>query len=62
MIKLSFPDESFDIVTSSFAIHNNNNEEDLIYAVKETIRVLKPSSHLMIIDTGCNINEYDQAF
>lgn len=62
MTKLDFPDESFDVVTSSFAIHNIKNEQARINAVKEAIRVLKPGGHLMIIDTGRNINEYGQVF
>lgn len=62
MTKLDFPDESFDVVTSSFAIHNIKNEQVRIHAVKEAIRVLKPGGHLMIIDTGRNIKEYSQIF
>lgn len=42
MTKLDFPDASFDVVTSSFAIHNIKNEQARINAVKEAIRVLKP--------------------
>lgn len=60
MTKLNFPDESFDVVTSSFAIHNIKNEQARIHAVKEAIRVLKPGGKLLIIDTGHNINEYGQ--
>ncbi|WP_436676941.1 class I SAM-dependent methyltransferase [Lactiplantibacillus plantarum] len=62
MTKLNFPDASFDVVTSSFAIHNIKNERDRINAVKEAIRVLKPGGHIMIIDTGRNINEYGKVF
>lgn len=62
MTKLDFPDASFDVVTSSFAIHNIKNEQARINAVKEAIRVLKPGGHIMIIYTGRNINEYGQAF
>lgn len=62
MAKLDFPNASFDVVTSSFAIHNIKNEQARINAVKEAIRVLKPGGHLMIIDTGRNINEYGQVF
>ena len=62
MTKLDFPDASFDLVTSSFAIHNIKNEQARINAVKEAIRVLKPGGHIMIIDTGRNINEYGQVF
>ncbi|MET7103433.1 class I SAM-dependent methyltransferase [Lactiplantibacillus plantarum] len=62
MTKLDFPDASFDVVMSSFAIHNIKNEQARINAVKEAIRVLKPGGHIMIIDTGRNINEYGQAF
>ncbi|MGF7428300.1 methyltransferase domain-containing protein [Lactiplantibacillus argentoratensis] len=62
MIKLDFPDASFDVVTSSFAIHNIKNEQTWINAVKEAIRVLKPGGYIMIIDTGRNINEYGQVF
>lgn len=62
MTKLDFPDAGFDVVTSSFAIHNIKNEQARINAVKEAIRVLKPGGHIMIIDTGRNINEYGQVF
>ncbi|WP_369377026.1 class I SAM-dependent methyltransferase [Lactiplantibacillus plantarum] len=62
MTKLNFPDASFDVVTPSFAIHNVKNEQARINAVKEAIRVLKSSGHIMIIDTGRNINEYGQVF
>jgi len=62
MTKLAFPDASFDVVTSSFAIHNIKNEQARISAVKEAIRVLKPGGHIMIIDTGRNINEYGRVF
>lgn len=62
MTKLDFPDASFDVVTSSFAIHNIKNEQARINAVKEAIRVLKPGGHIMIIDTGRNSNEYGQVF
>ena len=42
MRKLPFPDQSFDIVTSSLAIHNIRDEPGRRQAIAEILRVLKP--------------------
>ncbi|BDZ32027.1 methyltransferase domain-containing protein [Lactiplantibacillus sp. WILCCON 0030] len=60
MTKLDFPDESFEIITSSFAIHNIKNKQARDQAINEAVRVLKPHGKIMIIDTGHNMNEYGQ--
>lgn len=61
MTKLAFPDNSFEMITSSFAIHNVKNKQARDQAINEAVRVLKPHGQIMIIDTGHNLNEYGQA-
>jgi arsenite methyltransferase len=50
MRKLPFPDRSFDVVTSSLAIHNLPDEEGRIEAVAEIWRVTKPGGAALIAD------------
>jgi arsenite methyltransferase len=48
---LTFPDASFDVVTSSFALHHiATRPGELDQAVGEMIRVLKPGGYLALID------------
>lgn len=47
---LPFPDCSFDVVVSSFAIHNLNRAADREQAIREMARVLKPGGQLAIAD------------
>lgn len=48
--KLPFPDNTFDVVVSSFAIHNMKSAADRKQAIVEIARVLKPDGELAIAD------------
>jgi ubiquinone/menaquinone biosynthesis C-methylase UbiE len=48
--KIPFPDSSFDIVVSSWVIHNMKDEADRTQAISEIARVLKPGGRLAITD------------
>src|SRR5208282_3414000 len=50
MRQLPFPDESFDVVTSSLAIHNIENARGREQALAEILRVLKTDGTAMIAD------------
>jgi ubiquinone/menaquinone biosynthesis C-methylase UbiE len=55
MLSMPFPDDSFDLVVSSIAIHNvdEHNIRDhrgRLQAVDEAVRVLKPGGQLVIAD------------
>lgn len=50
MLELPFPDNSFDLVTASLAIHNVKNKKERDRALAEAIRVLKPGGQLLIVD------------
>jgi arsenite methyltransferase len=50
MRKLPFPDASFDVVTSSLAIHNIADEKGRQLALSEIWRVLKPGGTALIAD------------
>jgi arsenite methyltransferase len=45
-----FPDESFDVVLSSMAIHNIKGAAERGKAIDEAVRVLKLDGRLMIAD------------
>ena len=47
---LPFPDNSFDVVVSSFVIHNLNRPADRKQVMLEIARVLKPGGQLAIAD------------
>jgi ubiquinone/menaquinone biosynthesis C-methylase UbiE len=48
--KLEFAENTFDIVLSSWAIHNIYDEPGRGLAVREIVRVLKPLGRLIIVD------------
>jgi SAM-dependent methyltransferase len=48
--KLDFPDNTFDVVLSSWAIHNIYNAPGRAAAIHEIVRVLKPGGKLAIAD------------
>lgn len=50
MTALPFADASFDVVTSSLAIHNIPAGADRAKAVDEAVRVLRPGGTLVIAD------------
>jgi arsenite methyltransferase len=50
MQQLPFPDDSFDLVVSSLAIHNIPNPEGRKRAITEAVRVLRPGGRLVIAD------------
>jgi arsenite methyltransferase len=50
MRELPFPDQSFDVVLSSLAIHNIRGRADRQRAIDEAVRVLKPRGKLLIAD------------
>jgi ubiquinone/menaquinone biosynthesis C-methylase UbiE len=56
---LDFPDESFDVVVSSLALHNIQEESERAQAIREIIRVLKPGGQVAIYDIK-RIPEYQQ--
>lgn len=50
MTALPFPDDSFDVVVSNFAIHNIPRRAGREKAIDEAVRVLRPGGRLMIAD------------
>ena len=50
MTALPFEDNSFDVVVSSFAIHNISGRAGREKAIDEAVRVLRPGGRLMIAD------------
>jgi len=48
--KLPFPDCTFDLVVSSWALHNIYEAEGRRAAVREIVRVLKPGGRIVLID------------
>jgi SAM-dependent methyltransferase len=50
MRNLPFPDQSFDVITSSLAIHNIRDQQGRERALSEILRVLKPGGIALIAD------------
>ena len=50
MTELALPDESFEIVVSSLAIHNIPTTAGRVKAIDEAVRVLRPNGRLVIAD------------
>jgi arsenite methyltransferase len=50
MTALPYPDESFDLVVSSLAIHNIHPAPGRLRALDEALRVLRPGGRLVIAD------------
>jgi arsenite methyltransferase len=50
MTALPFPDNSFDLVLSSLAIHNISGRAGREKAISEAVRVLRPGGRLLIAD------------
>ena len=44
--ELPFDDATFDVVTSSFVVHNIHSSADRAKAMQELVRVLKPGGHI----------------
>lgn len=57
MRKMPFPDESFDIIVSSLAIHNLKNSDERKKALTEIARVAKKDCKIAILDLA-NIDNY----
>jgi SAM-dependent methyltransferase len=61
MRQLPFPDQSFDVVTSSLAVHNIRDAQGREQALAEILRVLKAGGTAMIADI-MHTAEYQQYF
>jgi arsenite methyltransferase len=61
MRQLPFPDCSFDVVVSSWAVHNLEAAADRHKALDEIMRVLKPSGRIVLADI-INQAEYAEYF
>ncbi len=52
MTKMPFSDASFDVVVSSYAIHNVPSKGGRAQALREIARVLKPGGRVALLDIG----------
>jgi arsenite methyltransferase len=57
MRAIPFPDAAFDVITTSWAIHNIPEREGRVQAVREILRVLRPGGWLALADID-RIDEY----
>ena len=61
MRDLPFPDQSFDVIVSSWVVHNLEAEVDRRQALKEIVRVVRPQGVILLTDI-VNRHEYAAAF
>ena len=61
MRNLTFPDNSFDVVMSSWAVHNVELKSEREKVIAEIVRVLKPGGSVLLNDI-VNREEYEQTF
>ena len=61
MRKLPFPDGSFDLITSGWAVHNLDALSDRAQALSEMVRVLRSGGTIILSDI-VNRTEYYDAF
>ena len=61
MLKLPFADHSFDVIVSSWAVHNLETKMVRQNALKEIVRVLRPAGAILLTDI-VNRHEYVSAF
>jgi arsenite methyltransferase len=61
MRQLPFPDNFFNVVLSSWAVHNLEAERDRKQALDEIIRVLKPDGRVVLADIANQV-EYARYF
>ena len=59
MRSLPFADNTFDIVVTSWAVHNLSAQKDREHAIDEMARVLRPGGQLLLVDIE-NRAEYMQ--
>jgi SAM-dependent methyltransferase len=59
--KMSFPNESFDVILSNLCLHNIYDQPTRLQACKEIVRVLKTGGMAIISDYK-STNEYAKAF
>lgn len=50
VLSIPFPDNSFDVVTSSSVINNLHNDPDRLKALREIFRVLRPGGRFLMLE------------